>query len=145
MLAIRKGFGDPLSEQPDALWQDNTELTQQTANLIGQCRTGFNQSGFSTLAYAEPRRAGVVHHIRAYELTMLQAYFERGMNGLAVFELFVRKLPPQRNFLVAAGLEQAIGYLTALHLRDDDRDWLRQSGRFTTEFIASLADLRFTG
>ncbi|MGF6970867.1 hypothetical protein OKW43_007962 [Paraburkholderia sp. WC7.3g] len=38
-----------------------------------------------------------------YELTMLQAYFERGMNELAVFELFIRTLPPQRNFLVAAG------------------------------------------
>jgi nicotinate phosphoribosyltransferase len=66
------------------------------------------------------------------------------MNDLAVFELFVRTLPPQRNFLVAAGLEQAIDYLTALRLRDEDRDWLHRSGRFTPAFIASLADLRFT-
>ncbi|WP_410857653.1 nicotinate phosphoribosyltransferase [Paraburkholderia sp. SIMBA_054] len=80
-----------------------------------------------------------------YELTMLQVYFERGMNGLAVFELFVRSLPPQRNFLVAAGLEQAIDYLTGLRLRDEDLAWLHRSGRFTPEFIASLADLRFTG
>jgi nicotinate phosphoribosyltransferase len=80
-----------------------------------------------------------------YELTMLQAYFERGMNGLAVFELFVRTLPAQRNFLVAAGLEQAIEYLTALGVRDDDRDWLHRSGRFTPEFIESLSDLHFTG
>ncbi|MEM5389536.1 nicotinate phosphoribosyltransferase [Paraburkholderia phymatum] len=80
-----------------------------------------------------------------YELTMLQAYFDRGMNGLAVFELFVRTLPPRRNFLVAAGLEQAIEYLTALHLRDDERDWLHRTGRFTPAFIASLADLHFTG
>jgi nicotinic acid phosphoribosyltransferase len=42
-----------------------------------------------------------------YQLTMLQAYFGQGMNGTAVFEFFVRKLPPGRNFLMAAGLAQA--------------------------------------
>ena len=41
-----------------------------------------------------------------YELTMAQAYLEQGMDEPAVFEFFVRKLPPHRNFLVAAGLEQ---------------------------------------
>jgi len=32
-----------------------------------------------------------------YQFTMLQAYFDRGMNDTAVFEFFVRRLPPQRN------------------------------------------------
>jgi len=41
-----------------------------------------------------------------YQLTMLQAYFEQGMTETAVFEFFVRRLPPNRAFLVAAGLEQ---------------------------------------
>ena len=80
-----------------------------------------------------------------YELTMLQAYFEQRMHGTAVFELFVRKLPPHRNFLVAAGLEQALAYLAALRFTAEDLDWLAQSGRFTPAFIASIADLRFTG
>jgi nicotinic acid phosphoribosyltransferase len=80
-----------------------------------------------------------------YELSMLQTYFERGMNDIAVFEVFIRALPPQRNFLVAAGLEQAIEYLTALRVREEDRDWMHRSGRFTPAFIASLANLRFTG
>ncbi len=40
-----------------------------------------------------------------YQLTMLQAYHDEGMNDAAVFEFFVRKLPESRNFLVAAGLE----------------------------------------
>ena len=40
-----------------------------------------------------------------YQLTMLQAYHAEGMQQTAVFELFVRKLPERRNFLVAAGLE----------------------------------------
>ena len=41
-----------------------------------------------------------------YQLTMLQGYFDQGMEETAVFEFFVRKLPTQRNFLIAAGLEQ---------------------------------------
>jgi len=80
-----------------------------------------------------------------YELTMLQTYFAQRMNGTAVFELFVRKLPPKRGFLVAAGLEQAVDYLGTLAFDDEDLDWLTRSGRFTPEFIASLRDLSFTG
>ena len=49
-----------------------------------------------------------------YQLAMAQAYFESEMNDTAVFELFVRRLPPRRHFLVAAGLEQAVDYLEQL-------------------------------
>jgi len=80
-----------------------------------------------------------------YELTMLQAYFEQGMNATAVFDFFVRKLPPHRNFLIAAGLEQAVDYLSGLSFAPDDLAWLRDSGRFSRAFIESLVDLRFTG
>jgi len=31
-----------------------------------------------------------------YQLTMIQAYLESGQTDTAVFEFFVRKLPPQR-------------------------------------------------
>ena len=31
-----------------------------------------------------------------YELTMLQAYLDAGIGETAAFELFVRKLPPER-------------------------------------------------
>ncbi len=80
-----------------------------------------------------------------YELTMLQAYFARGMNGTSAFEFFVRKLPAERNFLLAAGLEQVLAYLEGLRLAPAELDWLAASGRFTREFVDSLADLRFTG
>jgi nicotinate phosphoribosyltransferase len=80
-----------------------------------------------------------------YELTMLQAYFAQRMNGIAVFEFFVRKLPHERNFLVAAGLEQVLDYLVGLAFDADDLDWLRRSGRFSAAFVDSLADLSFTG
>lgn len=80
-----------------------------------------------------------------YEITMLQAYHLQGMNEPAVFEFFVRRLPPARNFLVAAGLEQVVDYLCGLRFDEEDLDWLRASGRFDAGFVESLRDLRFTG
>ncbi len=80
-----------------------------------------------------------------YQLTMLQAYFEQGMTETAVFEFFVRRLPPNRAFLVAAGLEQALTFLENLRFSEEELDWVRTSGRFSKEFPGELADLRFTG
>jgi len=80
-----------------------------------------------------------------YQLTMLEGYFEADMTETAVFELFVRKLPPRRNFLVAAGLEQVIHFVENLRFGDAELEWLEQSGLFRPEFTARLADLRFTG
>jgi nicotinate phosphoribosyltransferase len=80
-----------------------------------------------------------------YALTMLQAYFDHGFDDTAVFELFVRRLPPSRNFLMAAGLEQAIAYLEALGFDAQELEWLSRSGRFSEPFLASLESLRFTG
>lgn len=80
-----------------------------------------------------------------YEITMLQAYFASGMNETAAFEFFVRRLPAERNFLMAAGLEQVLAYLMELRFNKEDLAWLRASGQFDPAFIASLQDFRFTG
>lgn len=80
-----------------------------------------------------------------YQLNMMQAYLERGMTGPAVFELFVRKLPARRNFLMAAGLEQAVAFLEDLHFTGPELDWLAGSGRFARDFLDYLGRLRFTG
>ncbi|MGX2039001.1 nicotinate phosphoribosyltransferase [Methylocaldum sp. MU1018] len=80
-----------------------------------------------------------------YQLTMLQAYHREGMSDTATFELFVRKVPPQRNFLVAAGLEQLVGFLENFGFADEECEWLRTLGYFTPEFIDYLSGLRFTG
>lgn len=80
-----------------------------------------------------------------YEITMLQAYFSRSMNDTAVFEFFVRRLPGERNFLIAAGLAQVVAYLTELRFDEEELEWLRESGRFTPPFIESLKDFRFSG
>ncbi len=80
-----------------------------------------------------------------YQLTMLQTYHAEQMREIAVFELFVRRLPPERNFLIAAGLEQALDYLENLRFTPTELEWLTDSGRFSPSFVAMLETLRFTG
>ncbi|HYL23554.1 MAG TPA: nicotinate phosphoribosyltransferase, partial [Burkholderiales bacterium] len=80
-----------------------------------------------------------------YELTMVQAYLELGMTDTAVFELFVRKLPPQRNFLVAAGLEQVLDLIQNMRFGDEELAWIERSRLFRPAFAGQLAKLRFTG
>jgi nicotinate phosphoribosyltransferase len=80
-----------------------------------------------------------------YQLTMLQAYHDQGMNGLASFELFSRRLPAGRNFLLAAGLEQVLQWLEGLRFTSQEIAWLAATGRFGDAFLQSLEGLRFTG
>ncbi|CDH46376.1 MAG: nicotinate phosphoribosyltransferase [Candidatus Competibacteraceae bacterium] len=80
-----------------------------------------------------------------YQLTMLQTYHAERMHETAVFELFTRRLPLERNFLIAAGLEQVLDYLENLHFTAEELDWLADCGRFGPDFIAALATFRFTG
>jgi nicotinate phosphoribosyltransferase len=80
-----------------------------------------------------------------YELNMVQAYLDRAENNEAVFEFFVRKLPARRGFLLAAGLEDALGYLETLHYSDAEIAWLKSTGRFRDNLIDFLKGFRFTG
>jgi nicotinate phosphoribosyltransferase len=80
-----------------------------------------------------------------YQLTMVSAYHALGMERVAAFEFFVRHLPAQRGFLVAAGLAQALDYLEGLRFETHDLDWLESTGRFPPEALRRLQDFRFTG
>ena len=80
-----------------------------------------------------------------YQLTMLQGYHDTGMEDVAVFEFFVRKLRPGRGFLMAAGLEQSLEFLEGLHFSSEELAWLANTGRFSNDFLAGLGTLRFTG
>jgi nicotinate phosphoribosyltransferase len=80
-----------------------------------------------------------------YELTMLQAYWAEGMTAPAVFDVFARKLPPGRNFLLACGLQQVLEHLEAFAVSDRDIDYLRSLGTFSGDFLERLRALRFTG
>ncbi|HPL64699.1 MAG TPA: nicotinate phosphoribosyltransferase [Syntrophales bacterium] len=80
-----------------------------------------------------------------YQFTMLQGYLRKGMRGRAAFEFFVRKLPPERNFLVAAGLDTLLDYLEAVRFTDDDLSSLSKAGNFSQELLDYLAGFRFRG
>jgi nicotinate phosphoribosyltransferase len=80
-----------------------------------------------------------------YQLTMMDAYYRLGMEQLAVFEFFVRRLPDRRNFLVAAGLEQVLDYLESLHFSDSDLAWLDSTRRFSPTLLERLQKFKFSG
>ncbi len=80
-----------------------------------------------------------------YELTMMQAYFREGLFEPATFDLFFRKLPENRNYLVAAGLETALAYLERLRFSEQSLAYLDSLGLFASDFLDYLRDFRFTG
>lgn len=80
-----------------------------------------------------------------YQLSMMEVYARHGMQQSAVFELFVRKLPTRRRFLMVAGLEPLVQFLEQMRYSAEELEWLRGAGGFSPGFIDSLADLRFTG
>lgn len=83
-----------------------------------------------------------------YQLTMAAGYFQNDMNRPATFELFVRKMPENRSFLLAAGLEQALHYLRHLHFSKEYIDFLRHHPSFKYVkggFFKYLKDFRFSG
>jgi nicotinate phosphoribosyltransferase len=79
-----------------------------------------------------------------YELTMAASYLARGMTEQATFSLFVRDLPSDRGFLVAAGLDDVLELLTNYAFDDDDLAWLAGQG-FDRPTLDAFAALRFTG
>jgi len=83
-----------------------------------------------------------------YQLTMAAGYLANGKTGEATFELFVRRLPPRRSWLLAAGLEQALEYLRDLSFDGHEIDYLRRVpmlARVGEPFFEYLRELRFTG
>ena len=80
-----------------------------------------------------------------YQLNMIEAYLAHGETKTAVFELFVRRLPARRGFLIAAGLEQALEFLEDLRFSADEIGWLKDTSRFSARMLAYFSDFRFTG
>src|SRR6266542_517974 len=84
-----------------------------------------------------------------YELTMAAGFFEAGkLDEKATFELVFRRLPANRNFLLTAGLHQAVDYLLSLSFTADEIDYLRGLAQFRQAppaFFDYLRGFRFTG
>jgi nicotinate phosphoribosyltransferase len=96
----------------------------------------FDNPGFSGLA------------TDLYQLTMAAAYHANGRDERASFELFTRKLPEGRSYLVVAGLDHALDYLRRLSFSADDVEYLRGLPAFrhvSSEFFDYLRGFRFTG
>jgi nicotinate phosphoribosyltransferase len=83
-----------------------------------------------------------------YELTMAAAYFDSGFRARASFELFIRSLPAERSYLIAAGLEQALDYLERVRFQPAEIEYLRRQPVFehiSNGFFDYLHEFRFTG
>jgi nicotinate phosphoribosyltransferase len=80
-----------------------------------------------------------------YQLSMMEVYARHDMRQTAVFELFVRKLPARRGFLMMAGLAQLVQFLEQMRYSVEELKWLRSTGMFSPGFVDSLAEIRFTG
>src|SRR5262249_15776095 len=83
-----------------------------------------------------------------YQLTMAAGYFVNKSEQTATFELFVRRLPANRSFLIAAGLHEALEYITELGFKPDEIDYLGSLPAFKhvpAEFFDYLHSFRFSG
>src|ERR1043166_2806207 len=80
-----------------------------------------------------------------YQLSMLQAYADDGMEAIAVFELFGRKRPARRNFLIFAGLEQGLQFLETLRFTEPEIAWIERQGGFSQKLLDRLRSFCFTG
>ncbi len=80
-----------------------------------------------------------------YQLNMMAAYLDNGLTDTAVFELFFRKLPPRRGFLMTAGLAQALDFLETIAFSPEDLASIQGLGQFTERFTTYLGSFRFTG
>jgi len=80
-----------------------------------------------------------------YELNMAASYLRRSMTGQATFSLFVRRLPPGRGFLIAAGLADCLQFLEDFSFTPDDLGYLHHTPGYGEDTLRAFASLRFTG
>ncbi len=80
-----------------------------------------------------------------YELTMAEAYLDYKRDNSATFDLFVRQLPAQRNYLVACGLEDILTYVRNLKFSSQDISYLKGLHLFSGKFLEYLKGFRFRG
>lgn len=79
-----------------------------------------------------------------YELAMCASYFDNKRNEQATFDLFIRRLPPNRSYLVFAGLEQALIFLKKMRFSSEHISYLRKKG-FKEDFLDYLRKFKFSG
>jgi len=96
--------------------------------------------------HVKPRMSGLATDL--YQLTMAAGYHANGRHERASFEMFIRRLPPNRSYLIVAGLEQALDYLRNVSFNAEELDYLRGLpvfARVAPEFFDYLREFRFSG
>ncbi|MBI5427301.1 MAG: nicotinate phosphoribosyltransferase [Nitrospinae bacterium] len=139
--AVKLGYAAVLLE--DAVRAVNLDPDDGRKAMEEMVRLGARPCVLERLRPACPEASPLL--VDLYQLAMLQGYFDRRMEDIAVFEFFVRRLPPNRAFLMAAGLEQVLEFLETLRFSSAELAWLESCGRFTKDFPRQLEGFRFTG
>jgi nicotinate phosphoribosyltransferase len=74
------------------------------------------------------------------------AHIAEGMHEReATFDLYIRELPKNRNYLVFVGLEDVIKYLLNLKFSEDDVQWLKRQFRLSEDVLNYFRNFKFTG
>jgi nicotinate phosphoribosyltransferase len=76
---------------------------------------------------------------------MMEAYLAHGETDTSVFEFFVRRLPEERSFLIAAGLEDVLDFLGSLRFTSEAIEWLASTRRFSDRLLDYLGHFCFSG
>jgi len=98
---------------------------------------------YPSFGFVTPQNMGLLTDL--YELVMADSYLRHGMNAPATFDLFIRGLPPNRAFLVSAGLEQVLHYLEHVRFSEEQVRYLAGLRLFSGAFLDYLRSFRFTG
>lgn len=87
-----------------------------------------------------------------YQIVMAAAYYSspyhRDRKTVGIFEMFVRKLPKNRSFIIVAGVEQVIQYVLNLRYNDDQIAYLQSLEVLKDvekEFFDYLRSFKFNG
>ncbi len=81
-----------------------------------------------------------------YQLTMIAGYFLNDMHDTeAVFDYFIRRNPFGGGYTIAAGIDDAIEYITHLQFTDEEIEYLNTLNIFPDDFLDWLTRFRFQG
>jgi nicotinate phosphoribosyltransferase len=92
-----------------------------------------------------PTNVSVALETDLYHVDAAYVAWKSGQSGLATFDLYTRSAPFKGAFMLFAGLERALEYIASFRYRPDDLEFLASLGKYDSEFLDMLRDLRFTG
>lgn len=81
-----------------------------------------------------------------YEFTMSNGFLAKNMDKkIAYFDVFFRKTPDNGGYVIFSGLEQVIDYIKNLKFDSTDIEFLKNTNKFSKEFLEYLSNFKFTG